>query len=317
MARFVTASDLDPLFASPLAVPGAMAAIAESVRISSAHRTPVLPWQRLPLDRGHLRLALGYVPTQGATLRTYPVGAERSAGQRPLYALWNRQGELLAVFSDERLSLWRTAAPAWLAVSLLHPHSIRHIALIGSGRQAEGQLWGWAALAGKTLQSVRVFSPTRPHREAFAAKMSQAVGRAVTPVASAKAAVHDADLVGVCSNSPTPVLESEWLKPGALVVSIADGQLPADLVKRSALYVSERSLVTAPEAARRPFADLVRAGGWEGARADLAELVTGQAPRPLQDRPTLFEMPGMGVWDTAVAHWAYQWAEAERRGVEF
>ena len=46
--------------------------------------------------------------------------------------------------------------------------------LIGSGLQAETQLQGMAQV--RSLKKVKVWSPTREHREAFAAKWSSVLG---------------------------------------------------------------------------------------------------------------------------------------------
>lgn len=233
-----------------------------------------------------------------------------------MYTLWDAQGNLLALFADSRLSLWRTAAPAWLAVTLLHPGPVEKIALLGSGRQAEGRLFGWARLL-PSASTLQVFSPTPAHRQAFAERMSAQVNRGVEPVDSAEVAVRDADVIGVCSNSRQPVLEASWLKPGALLVSIADAQLPAEVVQCCAVYASERNAVVGLDASRRPYADLLAIGNWEGVRGDFVELVQGRAPAPPRDRPVLFEMPGLGVWDTAIAWWAYTWAEERGCGITF
>lgn len=313
MVRLLVQSDLDPLFEAPDAILAAMAAIHQAM---AHHPTPSVGGPTLPLDRGHLRISLGYLPGRGASLRTYPVGASPASPSPPLYALWDAQGTLLALFADSRLSLWRTAAPAWLAATLLHPQPVEKIAVLGSGRQAEGQLYGWARLL-PSASPIQVYSPTPARRQAFAERMSAQVNRRVDPVDSAEVAVRDADLIGVCSNSRQPVLEASWLKPGALVVSIADGQLPADAVLRCAVYASERNAVVGPEASRRPYADLMADGTWEGIRGDLVEVVQGRAPAPSQDRPVLFEMPGLGVWDTAIAWWAYTWAEERGCGITF
>ncbi|MCL6563012.1 MAG: NAD(P)-binding domain-containing protein [Firmicutes bacterium] len=311
MARLLVESDLGPLFEDPDAVIDAMAAIREAM---AHHPIPSVGGPTLPLDRGHLRISLGYLPGRGASLRTYPVGAYPASSKPPLYALWDSQGTLLALFADSRLSLWRTAAPAWLAATLLHPGPVEKIALLGSGRQAEGQLYGWARLR-PSASTIQVYSPTPAHRQAFAERMSAQLRRTVEPTASAEMAVRDADLIGVCSNSRQPVLEASWLKPGALLVSIADGQLPAEVVRRCAVYASERHAVVGPDASRKPYADLVTEGNWEGIRGDLTELVQDRAPAPPQDRPVLFEMPGLGVWDTALAWWAYSWAEERGCGI--
>ncbi|MBX5467613.1 MAG: hypothetical protein K6U14_09025 [Firmicutes bacterium] len=316
MPRLLTPSDLDPFFADPHAVGAAADAVAEAMQALD-RGAPLLAWQHLPLDQGQMRLAPGHLPGVGSSLRTYGIGgAARGPDAPSLMVLWDGTGRLLAVLADERVSLWRTAAPAWLALRLLHPDPVRTIGVLGSGKQAEGQLWGWIALTRTTLQAVRIYSPTPLHREALARRLTEATGVAVTAVEKAEEAVSGADLIGVASGARGPVLEASWVKSGALVVSIGDGQLPPDLIPASAVYVSARAIFAAPGLQRQPYAALQEVGRWnvEAIAGDVADLIAGRAPAPPKDRPVLFEMPGLSVWDTAIAALVLRWAETEGRG---
>src|SRR5437762_7884099 len=91
------------------------------------------------------------------------------------------------------------------------------------------------------MAHIRVFSPTREHREAFARTMTDLLEIEVTAVESVQDAIRDADVVDLCApghfDVREPLFESEWIRPGALVVSMAGNQYSPDFANRAALVV--------------------------------------------------------------------------------
>ncbi|HWH75999.1 MAG TPA: hypothetical protein VNT76_01460, partial [Candidatus Binatus sp.] len=69
------------------------------------------------------------------------------------------------------LNIWRTGAPGGVACKYLAPQGVDQLGLVGSGRQARGQLVA-IRRALPALRKVKVFSSTKEHRESFAKKMS-------------------------------------------------------------------------------------------------------------------------------------------------
>ncbi len=81
-------------------------------------------------------------------------------------------GDLLAIVAGKNLNVWRTGAPAGVACKYLAPKRADSLGLIGSGRQARGQIIAIArALPG--LKKVKIFSSTEEHRQNFAKSMSK------------------------------------------------------------------------------------------------------------------------------------------------
>jgi ornithine cyclodeaminase/alanine dehydrogenase-like protein (mu-crystallin family) len=116
------------------------------------------------------------------------------------------------------------------------------------------------------------------------------------------------------------VLESDWISPGALVISITSGQIPEDLVARSRVIVSWKEEVLAGEAPREPYATMIAAGRWSGDKiaGELGEVILGRIPtRTNESETVLFESVGMPVWDVTATAWAYRWAARHRLGVPF
>lgn len=99
-------------------------------------------------------------------------------------------GEPLAVIDGSWLNPYKTGATGAVAVDALAREDATDLAVIGSGRQARGQLT--ATVTVRDFDRVRVFSPTRSHREAFAAEFDDRLDARVDAVSSSAAAIETA-----------------------------------------------------------------------------------------------------------------------------
>ena len=77
---------------------------------------------------------------------------------------------------------------------------------------------------------MRVYSPTPEKREGFAKEMSARAGPHGAGSEHTARGGAGLSVVNLSTNSRSPVLETSWLQPGALVISIAPHQLPRDLI---------------------------------------------------------------------------------------
>jgi alanine dehydrogenase len=77
----------------------------------------------------------------------------------------------------------------------------------------------------KSIDKVRVFSPTRENREKFAVEMSAVLGIEVSAADSAAAVVDGADVIVCATNSNVPVFDGNWLVPGQHVTSIVSSNI--------------------------------------------------------------------------------------------
>ena len=136
-------------------------------------------------------------------------------------------------------------------------------------------------------------------------------------MAHAGEAVVGADLVVLATSSPTPVIESGWVKPGAHVMSVGacrpnQREMDPALVARARLFVDSRA------AALVESGDVVM-GIAEGRFAadhivaELGEVVAGAEGRRADTDVTIFKSLGMAVEDVTAADLAYR--RAVERGV--
>jgi ornithine cyclodeaminase/alanine dehydrogenase len=228
-----------------------------------------------------------------------------------------KTGMVTAVINGTYLTALRTAAVSGLATRYLARQDAAVLGLIGSGVEAETHLEAMKAV--RPVESVKVFSPTQSHREAFARKMSDKFGMKVMPVSTSKEAATDSDIIVTATPSPEPVLKGEWLSEGSHVNAIGSGTL---VFREIDEVVLQRSKIVADDidAASSETGDFLRPmkeGKFskEQIHAGLADLVLGRKQgRTNEKEITLFKSVGLALEDAAAAKFVYEEAVRLRLG---
>jgi len=320
MALILNESDLKELYQTPAAMDELLRLIETS--LCAHNRDEVAGQVRVETSlvdtKRKYRIMTAAVPGAGFGARISALF--RGARDAYFHLLFdNDSGNLLALVAGRELNAWRTGAPGGLAARHLAPPGATKLGLLGSGRQARGQLVA-IRRALPALRSVRIFSPNSAHRVAFAREMSAWLGIEVEAVDNARKAIENAPIVALATSSRAPVLETHWISPGALVVSITGGQLPEDLIAGSRVIVSWKEEVLAGEAPRQPYATMIAAGTWSGDKiaGELGTVITGKIPaRQKPGETVVFECVGMPLLDTTATAWAYRWAKERGIGTSF
>jgi len=154
---------------------------------------------------------------------------------------------------------------------------------------------------------IRVHSRRPESREAFAARLSADLGKPVTVTQDWRACVEGADIVVEASRlpAPEPLLKTEWIKKGALVVPY--GTMSA--VELSLTDIMGKMVVDDwGQCKAGPFGSLrahVEAGKLSEAtlHAEIGEIVAGRkAGRERDDETILFWHRGLSLSDIALGH---------------
>jgi ornithine cyclodeaminase len=234
-------------------------------------------------------------------------------------------GAMLALLDGRYITEARTAAVSAVSSRLLARKTAQSVAILGSGVQARSHLDALSRI--HRLRQVTVWSPNKVHREAFVdeAKTALKGGQRSDPGLTLKAVEHageavvGADIIVLVTSSPTPVLESGWVKPGAHVISVGacrptQREMDPALVARARLFVDSRA------AALVESGDVVlgiqeKRFGADHIVAELGELLADEArPRRRSDTEvTIFKSLGLAVEDVTAADLAYR--RAVERGV--
>jgi alanine dehydrogenase len=157
------------------------------------------------------------------------------------------------------------------------------------------------------FDEIRVHSRRKESRDAFAARLTQDLGKTVRAEESWESTVKGADIVVEASRllEPTPLLKTEWIKPGAFVVpygtmsavelSITD--IMAKLVVddwgqcKAGQFGALRAHVEAGKLSERTL------------YAEMGEIVAGKKPgREREDETILFWHRGLSLSDIALGH---------------
>ncbi len=152
----------------------------------------------------------------------------------------------LALINDGHLQHERVAADSAIGTRLAAREDATALGMLGSGGMARSHV---AALATvRPLSRLRVYSPTREHRETFAREARESYGLDAIAVDDPRDAYRGADVLAACTDSAEPVIRGEWLEPGMHVISI--GGRPDDTAR--ARFDRTLRLGTAPGPVGRP-----------------------------------------------------------------
>ncbi len=293
----LTASDFAPLRDDPLRMREALDAVEAA--IVAHHHGTVRQGRlvdRVPGEFEGLRISLLAGEGQLSGMRVFG----NPPHTRAFLLFDGTTRALMALMDYGVLNSLRVGATAGVAARYLAPSKARVVGLLGSGWQAGPQVAALsAALPG--LELVRVYSPTPEHRSAFAAAWSESLGVSVVAVESAEAAIGEADVVDLCApghfDVREPLFEAAWVKPGALVISMAANQYPPEFATQSAMVVDiPESEATIP----------------------LGAVIAGEADPRLHPSDTVtYRLEGGTVQDLFVATWGYTWATSRGLGRPF
>ncbi|WP_255149947.1 ornithine cyclodeaminase family protein [Halorarius halobius] len=231
-------------------------------------------------------------------------------------------GAPLALLDGASLNPFKTGAAGAVGADELARPDAEVVAVFGSGPQAKGQLRALDAVRG--LATVNVYSPTKEHRESFAASMNDELDAAVAAVNSSDAAIEGADIVVTATDATEPVFDGELLEAGTHVTAM--GQYDADARELDTRTVERAKYV--PDLRDRAFSD---AGAFLQAReegvvdddhvhAELGEVVAGTEPgRESREEITVFDSGGTGIETVAAAGMLYERAAEQGLGetIEF
>ncbi len=174
-------------------------------------------------------------------------------------------GEPLAILQDGYLQHLRVGGSAGLGADVLARKDAATIGLLGSGGMARTYLEAIALV--RPLRGGKVYSPTRAHREQFAAEMSDRLRIPLFPVDSAEEAVRGADIVVTATDSIVPTFRAEWVADGAHMTCVTRREMDQAMLDRADVIV-QLGWQTIPPGTAVP--------GLEWPRSAMAAYIAGQ-----------------------------------------
>ena len=259
----------------------------------------------------------------GQTLDKYCVEPGKYCGIIMLFSVWD--GEPLAILNDGHIQHMRVGATAGVAANYMARENATSVGMFGSGGMARTYLEAFAKV--RKIDYCKVYSPTKAHREAYAAEMSDKLDINVIAVDSPDQVSEGTDIVAGCTDSAQPIIHPQYVTPGMHVTPVVPKELPPATVEKFDVVVrhnnggAEGFFVGQDE----EYSGLP-AGHFDSSyrgvdRSDsptLADLVSGKAPgRTSDDQLTCYyNVPGSGLQFAAVAYRTYQLAKEAGLGRE-
>jgi ornithine cyclodeaminase/alanine dehydrogenase-like protein (mu-crystallin family) len=231
----------------------------------------------------------------------------------------------VCILEGGQISALRTAAVSVVALRAVRDlGAVRHLALLGCGRQARTHL---ELLAARTrLATVTVYDTSQERASAFARMAAALVPDAgITVADSARGAVSAAGVSIAATTTTSPYLPLDWLPPDAVFLNVSLDDATEDLLLGCGyLVVDDWELVRQDET--RLLGRLARTGrvsgpgvppppGARAVDAELGTLVAGGGPGPVGSAgPVVVNPFGMGVHDIALGAHVYAAALDRRAG---
>jgi alanine dehydrogenase len=147
-----------------------------------------------------------------------------------IFLLSVRNAEPLALMNDGYLQHVRVGACAGLGAKYLSRKNSKVLAMLGSGGMA--RTYAEAISLVRNIEKIRVFSPTKANREAYAKEIREKLGIEVEPVEQPQAAVKGADIVAMTTDSLIPVIKADWLEPGMHVTNVRNNEAGPDVLEK-------------------------------------------------------------------------------------
>lgn len=292
-----------------------LSTIEESLATQGGGETVIEP--RAHLDprsgvEGHFNVLRGYVgggidlagvKVVGDFVANYEEGLPSELGLLCLFDPKN--GAPTAVIDASRLTEMRTGAVTAVGAKYLAKKDAKSLGHIGARGSAA---WN-VRLLDKLFdfEEIRVHSRRAESREAFAERLSAELGKAVIATPDWRSCVVGADIVVEASrlSAPEPLLKTEWIEPGALVVPY--GTMSA--VELSLTDIMSKIVVDDWGQCRAGRFGALRAHVEAGKlsednlHAELGQIVAGLRPgRERQEETILFWHRGLSLSDIALGH---------------
>lgn len=225
----------------------------------------------------------------------------------------------------------RTPATSLVGLDRLARRDAKRVGIYGSGNQACSTFIGLTEL--RSIESAKVYSPTKGHREQFAAKVGAMTGVSIKAVGAPEEVCRDVDIVLCMTNTNVPVIDGSWLEEGQYIISVVGSNI--ELVKSGNLKAPRREIddetlrrcarvvaLSREQAIDSQQGDIywpVQEGviTWDKV-VDIADVLAGKVPGRTDDKEIILykNQGGQGIIDIALAHKCYELAKEKGVGQE-
>jgi ornithine cyclodeaminase len=276
---------------------------------------PLRPILWLPEKVGALGMMPAYLGNiQSVGLKVVTVfpgnhGTKFDSHQGAVLLFETGHGQLLSIMDASSITAIRTAAVSGLATRLLAREDSSTVAILGSGVQARTHVE--AMINARPIKNIRVWSRNAERVSKFVEREAKHRSIEVVVAGSAQEAVRGADIICTTTSSQEPVLQGEWIAPGAHINAVGSSvafarELDTAAVTNARLYVDRRES-TLNESGDFIIAKKEGAIGDDHIVGEIGDVILGRVKgRRSNDEITLFKSLGLAVEDLAAANHIYR-----------
>ncbi|XP_077994870.1 ketimine reductase mu-crystallin-like [Glandiceps talaboti] len=203
-------------------------------------------------------------------------------------------GLIKSIMDAEDISLMRTAAASAVATKYLAPKDSKILCLLGAGGMARAHYTAMHCICD--FKQTRVWSRTFASAQTFATEFNAVACETV------EEAARDADVIVTATWTTTPVLQYQWVKPGAHINCIGavrpnKQELSSELMQNSIVYADSKASALAESG------DIIISK--TEVYGEIGDLVNGTV-EAYRDKNTVFKSQGMAIEDAVSAKLVYE-----------
>jgi len=170
----------------------------------------------------------------GKTVEKYCVQPGTFCGFVMVFSTNN--GEPLAIINDGIIQHMRVGACAGLGVKYLSREDSKTVGIFGSGGMARTYLLAFNEV--RKIDKVKVYSPTKKNREAYAAEMSKKLGIEIIAVEKPEEVLRGSDIVATCTDSiEVLVSDPDLIESGMHLTCVKANEWSPEIVKQSDVVI--------------------------------------------------------------------------------
>ena len=127
-------------------------------------------------------------------------------------------GKMIAAMDGGYITAIRTACASALATKALANLDTPVLGILGAGVQAGAHIQALSRV--RKLSRIKIYSPSGKSALNIKAELEQQCGVTIEVVNSAQDAVRDSDLLVTVTTAKEPIVNADWLKPGAHINAV-------------------------------------------------------------------------------------------------
>jgi len=284
----------------------------------------------VPEHRGEVHVKAGYlhagpyyaVKIASGFLDNAQLGLPTSDGMVMVFDA--KTGAVAALLLDNGyITDLRTGVAGAVAAKHLARAKVGTVAVVGSGAQARYQIRSLALV--RKVREVRIWGRHKEKAVACIQELSRpelATGFRLAQASSVREATEGADIVITVTASREPLVQADWIAPGALVIAVgSDGadkqELGVEVLARADRIVAD-SLPQCLRLGEIHHAVERGAISKEKVTAELGQITAGLKPgRTSDDEIIVCDLTGVGVQDIAAASLVLERALQDGKGERF